>query len=158
VDAGDIGARNGESGFLSLAVGVAAEPERIAEAGALHQLRVDVEFGAIRETHPEERGGAGRVLELLAAGEAVLTLVRRAECRIALADVRQLTVRIPVGRRDRPRLCRNGPGRILIHRAPFAVQAGSQGLQIESRLVTCPRWEVGGDAAEPVIEIFETRA
>src|SRR5271163_526201 len=45
-------------------IGKACYPQRVTETEALHELRVDIDFGAVPRAIADERGGAGRVLNL----------------------------------------------------------------------------------------------
>src|SRR5262249_13422947 len=92
----DVHARPWEAGFLRLAIRVAAQAERVADPRALHGLGVDVELGAGRKAHADERGRAHGVFQLPESGETVLALVRRAERRIALLDERGLAMYVPI--------------------------------------------------------------
>ncbi len=146
-----------KAGLLGLTVRIAAEAESLAEAGALHQLGVDIELGVLRQAQAKEGSGAGGVLELLMALQAVLTLVGRTKRRIALADERHLAMHVPIVGRDRPRVAGVDACRAFSARTKLAVQAKPQGLQLERRFVACVRWERGGDAVEPIVEVFEPR-
>src|SRR5262249_1204133 len=97
-DAPYVHARYREARLLCFTIWETAKTERVAETVALHQLRIDIDFGARPWTHADEGSRARRVLVLAAAEKTVVAEVRRMELPVARRNERDLPVGIPVAR------------------------------------------------------------
>jgi hypothetical protein len=94
--------------LLRLAVRETAEPDRLAQAETLVELRIKEELAALPQAPAKEDRAAPCLARLRRRGQAVVSLIERAEARMRLADERGLAVQAPAveltvvgrGRRD----------------------------------------------------------
>ena len=101
-DTGDVYPRHWEVRFLRFTVGKASDSQRVVEAKALHEFRVDIDFGAVPRSIAEVRRCARRILDLIGARQAIRTFIGRSESGIALLDEGKLPVDIPAAGVDCP--------------------------------------------------------
>ena len=124
--------RDSLSDLVGFAAGESGNAERVVEPKSLIDLRIDPQLGALPQPHADIERGVPGLAALTAAGQAVGSLIGRAEGRIALFEERGLAVKVEGVRIRR--------GRRLVTSAACAgervvaeliVQAGAQFVQRE---------------------------
>src|SRR5262249_26584648 len=93
--------------------------------------------------------------ELLATRQAVRSLVGRTERRVALPDEGELTMHVPIVRRDRRRKAQLARGGLRIRGVEVPGEAQPDRMEIERRLVAGAGRERDADVAESVVQILD---
>src|SRR5205814_461310 len=92
----DVEARRWKIRLLRFAIGVSADAVDIAEAEALHQLGVHVDFGSGPWPIADEGGCTDCIGGLVLALKAICSLVGRSEARVTLLYEGELSVDVPI--------------------------------------------------------------
>ncbi len=156
IEARRVVVRIGEVGFLRFAAWKSRDADRIAQAEALQQFGIVIEFAAVPEPRIQIEAVAPGRLRLPCWRQAVFAGVGRAERRIALRQIGGLAVDLPAvgfGIGDIRLRCqarRAGP-------VDLAIETDAHRLEVEAGGIRRARWQHDIGPAELAVEVFEPR-